>query len=162
MGSLLVSVADLLRRPGTRRPVQRSVVLPLLALSTAAVPEGGAASLDLVLESIANGIVVTGTIRVPWVGECRRCLDVVHGEAQAEVHDIFDPHPVEGETYPRAGETIDLEPLVRDAVLLMLPLAPLCRADCLGPAPDEFPAVVVPVDGPVDERWAALDQLRFD
>jgi uncharacterized protein len=174
MRPLLVSVADLLRRPGARRAVQRLVVLPVLALSTAAVPDDEAAVVDLMLESIANGIVATGTIRVPWVGECRRCLEIVHGETLAEVHDIFDPHPVEGETYPLAGDNIDLEPLVRDAVLLTLPLAPLCRADCLGPAPDVFPALVeaeaepdsvrvdASVDRPVDDRWAALDQLRFD
>ena len=91
----------------------------------------------------------------------------------AEVREVFEPRPVEGETYPLADDTVDLEPMVRDAVLLALPLAPLCGDDCLGPAPDVFPAVVEgdgPVDDgdreaaepPADPRWAALDELRFD
>ncbi len=95
-------------------------------------------------------------------------------------------HPTEGETYALDRDVVDLEPLVRDAVLLSLPLAPLCANDCQGPAPEAFPAiveddvaVVSPQPGSLradadadaadleeeprrDPRWAALDQLRLD
>ena len=75
-------------------------------------------------------------------------------------------HPVDGETYPLEGDEVDLEPVVRDAVLLTLPLAPLCRPDCAGPAPTSsrwsWPARS-PADAPTrDPRWAALDELRLD
>jgi uncharacterized protein len=98
------------------------------------------------------------------------------GSSTAEVREIFERHPTEGETYPLGDELVDLEPMVRDAALLVLPLAPLCKDDCLGPAPDAFPARVEPEGGdeadetdeadgeepPTDPRWAALDQLKFD
>jgi uncharacterized protein len=97
---------------------------------------------------------------VHWRGECRRCLGPVDGYAEAPVREIFEARPTEGETYPLDGEQIDLEPMVRDAVLLALPLAPLCASDCQGPAPEAFPT------GPPDEerslldpRWSALRDL---
>ena len=190
---LVVNITDLVRHPGTTRPVQRSVALDGLAISTAAVPPDAEVSVDLVLEAISNGLVATGTVAAPWVGECRRCLAEVRGEAVSDVREIFERHATEGETYLLGDELVDLEPMVRDAVLLALPLAPLCRDDCLGPAPDAFPAQIGAerpagarrdgaVDdetdetdeddendagdddsaGPVDPRWAALDQLKFD
>jgi len=171
---LVVGVADLRRQPGTRRHLQRGVVLDGLAVSTARVPDGAEVELDLELEAVSNGLVATGTVTVPWQGECRRCLLEVRAHSVAEVREIFEPTPVEGETYPLGEDLVDLEPMVRDAVLLALPLAPLCDEACLGPAPEAFPAVVEgssePVDeasgkepdAPADPRWAALDALRFD
>lgn len=78
----------------------------------------------------------------------------------AEVREVFEPRWEEGETYPLKGDQIDLEPLVRDAVLLTLPLAPLCEDACAGPDPEEHP---VGVEGGApsepDPRWAALRDL---
>jgi len=170
---LVVGVTDIRRQPGTRRPLQRGVVLPGLGISSAHVPEGAEIGLDLELEALSNGLVATGTLTVPWEGECRRCLREVRSESIAEIREVFEPKPVEGETYPLAVDTVDLEPMVRDAVLLTLPLAPLCADDCKGPAPEVFPAVVEGEESPaeddddvpgppVDPRWAALDGLRFD
>ena len=71
----------------------------------------------------------------------------------------------DGETYPIEGDDVDLEPVIRDGVLLHLPLAPLCREDCAGPAPESFPALVVPdapAEPPRDPRWAALDALHLE
>lgn len=162
---LVVPVADLLRRPGARRRYRASVVLEGLAISTAAVPEGGAVEVDLELESLSNALVATGTVTAPWVGECRRCLGPVEASVEVEVHEIFEPVPTEGETYRLDHDTVDLEPMLRDVVILALPLAPLCAAGCSGPAPEEFPT------GPIDEsgdrsgrdpRWAALDEITFD
>jgi uncharacterized protein len=170
---LVVGVTDIRRQPGTRRPVQRAVAIPDLAISSARVPDDAEIGIDLQLEALSNGLVATGTLTVPWEGECRRCLRTVRSETVAEIREVFEPRPVEGETYPLGDDTVDLEPMVRDAVLLTLPLAPLCSDDCLGPAPDVFPAVVEgdePLDadaeglsGPAsDPRWAGLDALRFD
>ncbi|MBI2709050.1 MAG: DUF177 domain-containing protein [Actinobacteria bacterium] len=178
---LVEHVAELRRRTGTRKDVRRRVPVHGLAISTAAVPDGAEAELDLVLESIPEGITVTGSIRVPWRGECRRCLRDVSGTSQVAVREIFETRPVEGETWPLEGDVVDLEPLVRESVLLDLPLAPLCDATCAGPAPDALPVTVegaaegrdaargagagpagdAPPDPPHDPRWAALDQLRL-
>jgi len=159
-------VTELRRRLGTRRSIRRTVVAPGLELSTAAVPDGTDIELDLVLESIFEGVVVSGQIIAPWRGECRRCLGAVEGVVVADLREIFEVTPTEGETWPLTGDEIDLEPIVRDAVLLALPLAPLCDEACRGPAPEAFPAVAddavadASVAPPVrDPRWAALDDL---
>ena len=167
---LVVGIADLRRSPGTRRRFEREVVLGGLGITTAAVPDGAEIGVDLVLETMLPGLVASGTITVPWEGECRRCLGPVRAETIVEVREIFDPHPIEGETYPLGEDLVDLEPMIRDAVLLALPLAPLCGPECQGPAPDLFPTG--PADGsgsldgdeqPVsDPRWAALADLNFD
>jgi uncharacterized protein len=136
------------------------------------VPDDASIDLDLELETLSNGLVATGSITTPWVGECRRCLQPVEGRSVAQIREIFEPRPVEGETYAMADDIVNLEPMVRDAVLLALPLAPLCAADCRGPAPELFPARVAgegeeseEAEGPgpiSDPRWAALAELDFE
>lgn len=165
-------VEDLRRRPGTRRPLHRTMRARGLGVSGSHVPDAADVSIDGVLESIADGVVVDATLHVPWVGACRRCLDDVEGTATAEVREIFESHPTDGDTWPLHGHTLDLAPLLHDTVLLTLPLAPLCSEGCRGPAPHTFPAIAEPdaadlighEDGPAprDPRWAALDQLRTE
>ena len=160
---LLVGVTELRRRPGTQREVHVAAPVEGLAITTARVPEGAEVEVDGVLEAIEHAITLRGTVRAPWVAECRRCLEEVTGEVEVELSELFETRPTPGETYPIDGDDIDLEPVVRDAVLLHLPLAPLCREDCLGPAPEAFP--VLPAEPAVparDPRWAALDVLRQD
>ena len=166
---LRIGVTELRRHPGTQRPV--SVVAPVedLAITTARVPVGGEVVVDAMLEAIEGAITLSGTLEVPWTGECRRCLDDVAGTLTVEVSEVFETRPVPGETYALEGDELDLEPLVRDNVLINLPLAPLCGPDCRGPAPDQVPALVAedapddtPAEPPLDPRWAALDQLRLD
>ena len=174
---LVVGVAELQRQPGVRRELERDAVLSGLAVAGSAVPEGAPVVVDLVLESLSDGtLTATGEVRAPFVGECRRCLAPVEGEVSAPVREVFEARPTEGETYRLDGDHVDLEPLARDAVLLALPLAPLCRPDCPGPDPEAFPVAVgegpssaddvadTDGDGPAprDPRWAALDALRLD
>lgn len=175
----LEHVADVRRRPGTQRPVQRSFPAPaigVLATTAAAVPAEGEVTLDAVVEATGVDIVLTGTVAYPWEGDCRRCLQAVTGAVEADLREVFAPTPVEGETWPVEGDAIDLGPVLRDVVLLTLPLVPLCSEDCAGPDPERFPATTTPdpptsagaageADGdpaPADPRWAALDELRFD
>ncbi len=164
-GRLVVDVGDLRRRAGTRRRIQRAADLGPLRVNEVGVDEGSMVEIDAVLESISDQVVVTGTVRASWTGPCRRCLETVHGVAEVDVRELFDPHPVEGETYRLNGDTLDLEPMVRDAVLLNLPLAPLCDEACSGPDPEH------PVGGRAaggaagdepDPRWAALRDLHLD
>jgi uncharacterized protein len=171
-GPFAVAVTDLLRRPGTRRSVHVVAPVPDLALSSSRVPAGADVEVDLTLEAISDhSLTAAGTVRAPWTGECRRCLRPVEGEAVTDVLEVFERDPVEGETYPLGSDRVDLLPLVRDAVLLALPLAPLCDDDCAGADPDDYPVHAEDEDEqggaldappPPDPRWAALDDLRFD
>jgi len=164
---LRVGVMELRRRPGTQRQVQVATALPGLAITASHVPDEAELVLDATLESIEGAITVTGTVEVPWAAECRRCLDNVGGVLRVDVNEIFELRPTDGDTYPIDGDEVDLEPVVRDAALLHLPLAPLCRPDCPGPAPETFPTLVegsgATTEEPArDPRWAALDQLHLD
>ena len=172
----LEHVADLRRRPGAQREVRHLIpaeVLGPLATTAAAVPSDGDVELDAVAEATGTDVVVTGVVRFPWEGDCRRCLQPVTGTVEAEVREIFEPTPIEAETWPLDGDTIDLGPVLREVVLLTLPLVPLCAEDCPGPDPERFPTTVedeaagtddeaVAEAPPRDPRWAALDDLRFD
>jgi uncharacterized protein len=167
---LVVGVADLLRRPGNHRQEQVEAVLDGLAGTGGRVPEGEPVSIDLRLESVNAGIVATGTVSAAWEGECRRCLRPIHSRLVAPVQEIFEVDPVDGETSKLDIDRIDLEPLARDAVLLELPLAPLCRDDCAGLCPvcgaerSEQAATggCGHDEAALDLRWAALSELRFD
>ncbi len=157
-------VAALRKALGSSRHEVRSGVIEGLGAVSVAVPEGAPVELDLTLSSFAGGIMVQGTVRAPWRGECRRCGGDVHGTVEARVRERFVPHPgPEDDAYPLTGDELDLEPLARDAVVLDLPLAPLCAADCLGLCPrcgtnrNLGPCGCPP---PIDPRWAALDVLR--
>jgi len=163
-GSLHVGIAQLRRHPGTRRPWVGTVHLEDLVVSASRVPATAELVVEVELEAIPHGLVVEGVVRVPWEGECRRCLQPVTGIAEARVREVFEQRPTEGETYPLGVDTVDLTPMVRDAALLALPLAPLCTSACRGPAPESFPTgPAAESDRPaVDPRWAALEGLRFD
>jgi uncharacterized protein len=165
-GALNIGVADLLRRPGNHRDEHLEVVIDGLEVLGSHVPAGAATVIDVRLESVNEGIVARGTIEVPWAGECRRCLCPIASTLRTDVYEVFEDEPVEGETSKLDVDRIDLEPLAREAVLLELPLAPLCREDCAGLCPEcgadrnfEDCGHVLTT---VDDRWAALDELRFD
>lgn len=175
----LEHVADVRRRPGTQRPVVRSFpasALGHLATTAAVVPADAEVDLDAVVEATGVDIVLTGTLRFAWEGDCRRCLEAVTGTVETPLREVFEPTPIEGETWPVEGDAIDLGPVLRDATLLTLPLVPLCSEDCTGPDPDRFPTLVEGAGEagaprtaaleaaatPIDSRWAALEQLRFD
>ena len=163
--ALLVEIANLRRRTGATVPVVRTAVIPDLEITTARVHEGRV-DVDVIVENVLEGLVVHGRIRAVTEAECRRCLDPVTREVDVEVHEVYELHPTEGETWPIEDDHIDLEPMVRESVMLALPLAPLCREDCLGPQPDRFPARSVDDEGQsrdtIDPRWAALDGLELD
>lgn len=165
---LVLDVVPLLRWPGNQAEVHIEETLDDLATTTA---EAQSIAGVLVAESMSDALSVTGTLDVSWVGECRRCLEPTGGVLPVEVREIYERSAVEGETFELDGDQVDLEPMVREQVLLALPLAPLCDDACVGPAPEQFPATVErdaddgegDGDGPAgDPRWAALDALTFD
>ncbi|MCP3853416.1 MAG: DUF177 domain-containing protein [Actinomycetia bacterium] len=169
--SLVVSVGDVEGRVAERRLVRGTTVLDAVAISSAAVPEGGAIDVDLVVEASLDGLAVVGQVTAPWQGECRRCLEPIEGEIEVDVHEIWQRHPEDPEEiWTIVGDQIDLGELVREAVLLSLPLAPLCGSGCRGPDPESFPTDGAHLadeeegaeTGGIDPRWAALSDLTFD
>lgn len=165
---LEVDVALLLRRPGDTCPVEVDLAFEDLANS---VVEASRVSGALVVESMSDSLSVTGSLSARWRGDCRRCLGEAEGVTTIDVAEIYERRPVDGETYPLEGDVVDLAPMVREQMLLSLPLAPLCDDACGGPDPERFPSIAGGADDadgdadpePMgDPRWAALDQLRFD
>jgi len=169
MSDLRIDVSDLLSHPGARRAVRREVAVDDLVTGAARVDEP--VELDLVLERVPDGIVVRGVVRARWGGDCVVCLRELTAAVEIVVRELFEDHPVDGETYPLHGHVIDLDQLVRDAVLLELPLAPTCAT--VGSAPchpaglrdggaDADAGDADDRDGaPVDPRWATLSELEL-
>ena len=160
--AFVVDAAALLREPGSRRRVHASGVLQGLAVSGSAVEEGAAVEIDALLESVSEGILVTAAVRAPWRGSCSRCLEPASGTLEAEVCELYSDDGAE-EAYPLPAELLDLAPLVRDACILELPLAPLCGATCEGLCPqcgvNRNTAHCACVSA-ADPRWAALAALN--
>ena len=165
------STRELGRRAGVMRTFHRDVPAPpddrRIGLDVIGVPAGATISLDMRLESVSEGVYVSGTVSAPLDGECVRCLDGLTEELTVEIGELFAyPDSVTDETtdddeLPRVvDDHVDVEQTVRDAVVLALPLAPLCVDDCPGLCPD---CGERRVDlGPdhrhetLDPRWAAL------
>jgi uncharacterized protein len=160
-----VPVTDLLSRIGAQRAVRISAPAGQLGTGAATVADTVPVDLDITLERVPEGIVARGTAHAAWLAECSRCLAPAAGEVTTGVDELFEREPVPGETYPLTAEALDLEPLVRDAIILELPGAPLCRDDCAG-----LCAIcgadhnLVTCDCTTDEsdpRWAALRSLEL-
>lgn len=166
----LVPITSLRRSLGNRRHEVRSGRIGELRVADSRLPGDAEVEADAVLDSVDGGIEVSATIRARWEGECRRCLKPVGDILVSEVRELYRPRPPgepldqDEETYPLRGEMLDLRPLVRDAILLELPIAPLCRDDCAGLCPqcgadlNEGACSCPPPSG--HPRWAALDVLR--
>ncbi|MFM8515696.1 MAG: YceD family protein [Actinomycetota bacterium] len=175
-GPLVLDLTRLERRPGSMVTVQTSVPAPAgLGLALAGVPEGSPIELDLRLESVMEGVLVSGTADVEVHAECSRCLDPVDWNEDVELRELFvypatdargrpvDVGDSDDDALPQVrDDLIDLEPVIRDAVVLGLPLAPVCDDDCRGLCPTCGDRLE---DGHrheiVDPRWAALGGLSL-
>lgn len=133
---LVLDTHDLGRRPGAMRLVRTTVEAPAdLGIDVIGVPPGSPVRLDLRLESVVEGVLVTGTAIVALRGECVRCLGGIAAEQQIDVQELYvypGSEATEEEASRLEGDLLDLEPLLRDDVVLDLPFQPLCREDCLG------------------------------
>lgn len=130
------------------------------------VPVGAIVDVDVRLSSFSGGIAVRGRVRCPWTGRCRRCSREVTGTVEVAVDERYvEASRADDEAYRYEGDTIDLAPLVHDAVFLELPLTPLCRDDCRGLCVQcgvDLNDEACECRAPVDPRWAKLAELRFD
>ena len=116
----LIPTADLVRHPGAQQRIVGAGPLADVALSSARLT-GDDLTVDVTVESQGETVTVTGTARGRWVGECRRCLETTSGEVEVQLSEVFEPHPVEGETYPLGRDALDLEPVLREAFALAAP-----------------------------------------
>ncbi len=171
---LVLDTKDLPRTPGAMRTQERVVPAPAdLGLDLIRVPEGEPVSLKLRLESVTEGVLVSAWVHAAVTGECGRCLreisdsvDVEFQQLYAYEHSTTEETTEEDEVGHIRGDLIDLEPELRDAVVLALPLNPTCREDCPGLCPecgvpwDELPADHSHTQA--DPRWAALSKLKND
>jgi uncharacterized protein len=168
---LVVDTTKLPRQPGATRALQRVIPAPAdLGLELISVPEGSDVELDLVLTSVSEGVYVSGRVRGSLTGECGRCLDEISESFEVPIAELYayaDSTTEEttdaDEVGRMQGDLLDLEPAVRDAVVLTLPTNPVCRPDCPGLCPDCGARLAdLPADHShqvVDPRWAALRNL---
>lgn len=165
---LVLDVRSLGRRPGSMRTVHTVVPAPLrIGLDSIAIEEGTDVELDLRLEAVSEGVLVTGTVRADTVGECSRCLEPFEDSVELYLTELFAyPNSVteqttdEDEVYRLVDDTIDLEPVIVDTVGLELPLRPLCSDDCAGLCPECGIRLAIAESGHgherMDPRWAGL------
>jgi uncharacterized protein len=166
----VIETRTLGRRPGSMRKDSHTVPAPAdLGVEMVGVPEGTDIELDLRLEAVMEGVLVSGTARAPLSGECARCLDSLTSTIEVEFQELYvyddtrSGESAQDDERRLEGDLIDLEPVVRDAMVLALPLSPLCRDDCPGlcatcgvrladAEPDHQ-------HDAVDSRWAALQGM---
>lgn len=163
---LVLDTRELGRRPGSMRHVRRAVAAPAdWALELVRVPADADVELDFRLEAVMEGVLVTGTADAPIAADCGRCLEPMTDRITVDVQELYgyEPAPDDAEAPVLEGDLLDLTDLLRDAVLLALPLNPVCTDDCAGLCagcggkvadldPDH-------VHDTLDPRWAALGTI---
>jgi uncharacterized protein len=163
----LMDVRDLLAAPGASRRVEVEGSFEDMSTELAAVPEAQPVRMEVLLESVLEGILVSGPLSGRIAYRCARCLQPFDQEFRVDVHELFASGATqEDDEYPIMAEgQIDLEPMVRDAVVLSMPFSPLCRPDCQGLCPrcgGDRNLGECTCGPEVDPRWAVLDRLELD
>ena len=182
-GALVFDMRQLGRQAGSALTQTRTVPAPDdLRLELIEVPAGADVALEVRFEAVSEGVLATGTAIAPLAGECARCLApltssvtvgfqelFLYAEGRHDKHEKHDKHDEQEERdaeglYHLDGDLLDLEPAFRDAVVLALPMSPLCREDCPGlcaecgvPLADAGPGHTH--EAATDPRWAALSQF---
>ncbi|WP_025273893.1 YceD family protein [Haloglycomyces albus] len=169
---LIVDTSPLERATGAAAPLVGAVTLPDdMGLDLIKVPAGSELNLDLLVTAVTEGVLVSGEVSADIVGECARCLAPIEDGLTVPIQELY---AYEGSTTDQTtdadeiarlkGDLLDLEPTVRDALVLEMASSPVCRDDCQGLCSDcGQPWAELPADHhheKLDPRWAALEQLR--
>ena len=161
----VIPVHDIMHKAGAMREFKLDIEVPsALGDAIVTVSEGTELDLDLRLESVHEGILATGEVFVDAEGECSRCLDPLIVPIEVDFQELFAYSLTNEDDFVVDDEQIDLEQVIRDAVVLSLPFQPVCRKNCLGLCPDcgvklaENPHHVH--EAAVDPPWNALEELR--
>jgi uncharacterized protein len=163
---LVLDTRELGRRAGSMRHVQRTVPAPAgWELELVGVPAGSDVRIDVRLEAVMDGVLVTGTVGAEVRAECGRCLTPVETHIEVDLQELYayDPDPDADDLATLVGDLIDLEPAARDTVVLGLPINPICSEDCAGLCVGcGEPIASLPAGhghDDIDPRWAALAVL---
>lgn len=171
---LVVNVARLGRRPGAMFPLHETVANPArIGLDMVGIAAGAPLDLDLRVESVSEGVLVSGTMSAPLAGECARCLMPFEEHIQVDLTELFaysdsltQATTEEDEVGHVVADTVDLEQPIIDAVGLELPFSPVCRDDCPGLCATCGIALATADPGhrhdEIDPRWAKLTTLLGD
>jgi uncharacterized protein len=162
----VLDTRELNRRAGTLKEVTRVAEAPDgLGIGVIGVPPGSPVDLNLRLESVVEGVLVTGTAVVQVRGNCTRCLEEVASTEEIDIQELFcypGKDLGDDEASRIEGDLINLEPLIRDAVVLDLPFTPLCRPDCAGLCPTCGADLNADPNHahaePIDPRWTGLTE----
>lgn len=164
MSGLVIDVTDVLEEAGSRTHLALDERVEGLESQLSRVDDTDPLHLDLLIESVEEGLLVRGRITGRFATTCRRCLADAREDFGIEVAEVFRPSgDVWEEGYVIRDRSIDLRPLVNDNVMLGMPLNPLCRSDCKGLCPrcgatlNAGPCSCPPERE--DDRWAALRSL---
>ena len=141
---LVFDIRDL--GPGVARTLTRTVLAPEhMGVELARIPAGADLDLDVQLEGVTEGVLVTATVTGPLAGECARCLEPFTSVITVRFQELFEQRGADRQADDEAGDDnyrldgsglLDLEPALRDAVVLELPLSPLCEDGCQGLCPE--------------------------
>jgi uncharacterized protein len=185
-GGLVFDMRQLGRQAGSDLTQTRTVPAPEdLRLELAGVPVGADTELRVRFEAVTEGVLVTGTATAPVAGECARCLAPLTSTVTASFTELYlypetrarreaeardwheEPKDSQDEERYLDGDLLDLEPALRDAVVLALPMSPRCRPDCPGLCVEC--GVPLAEAGPdhrheeaADPRWAALTRIDLN
>jgi uncharacterized protein len=171
---LVLDTRELGRRPGSQLEMVRTVPAPAeLGIEVLHVPEGSPVELDLRLEAVMEGVLVSGSASAELDGECARCLEPIEDDITVRLQELYvyddarhdaSDKDLDDEVSRLEDDLLDLEPLLRDAVVLALPFQPLCVEDCPGLCVECGARLADdPEHGheePIDPRWASLEALQ--
>jgi uncharacterized protein len=171
---LVINISRLGRRPGSMMTFSEAVPSPSrIGLDLIGVDEDSPLTLDLRIESVSEGVLVSGLVSAPTSGECARCLTPITGDVEIDLTELFaypdsaTDETTEADEIGRVGscgepDTVDLEQSIVDAIGLALPFSPLCRPDCAGLCPQCGVPLATEAGHQheqIDPRWAKLTGL---
>lgn len=167
---LVIDTHELGRRVGAMKEIQRIAEAPDgIGTDVIGVPPGSSVEFELRLESVVEGVLVTGAAEVTLAGQCGRCLEPISFDEEIDLQELYlypDKEPDDEEASRLEDDLLDLEPLLRDTVVLDLPYTPLCRPDCAGLCPDCGANLNADSDHAhddrIDPRWAGLSGWTAD
>lgn len=166
-GPFQLPVRDIERHPGEMREHELEIPAPeKWGEGLVSVPAAEPLEIDVRLESVHEGILVSGTVYATASGVCGRCLTDITEPVEVEFQELFAYPGDEANDFEVQDDHVDLENLVRDAIVLSLPFQPVCQPDCLGLDPVTGEKLTKSAGDteqtPVDSRWAALQQYTPD
>ena len=163
-GPFVFPVREIVRRPGEMREHESTVTLAEhWGEGLVSVEDGAELDLDVRLESVHEGILVTGEAATTYRGECGRCLNPIEEPVEVEFQELFAYPGEEANDFEVQDDHVDLETLVRDAIVLALPFQPVCQPDCPGLDPEtgerKTGSTGTEPEAPIDPRWSVLQQI---